>query len=557
MKKLTITIMLIGILLIAGYVVARQKGLLGDKILSRVNFPTREISGEPAAIFFKNGSVMTCELLRKTEDKYFIKWKGEETVIFAEQVDHIGSPKEALAKKDILTDEEIIQCWPYENDIVIRLTNNVVVDAKINKVEEDMLSLLNLIEGGGRIEQDIERTRIDYLLFKPIDNQESKRIEEVLRKQFPQMEFYKEANFTIVTDSYITWVREYKKTLREAYTNIYLNFFKLLKDRKPQVQNFIVIFDDYVDFVEYAISDGVPGWAVAGYYSPQARTLYLFNVLGEKFSEILFEGMVGESGRTIDDIVDRIEGQVDERYHIFVEGQAKRIKDKFWRAYSYYRGIFREATTETLRHEFTHELLHNWGLQNINLSKFEQDNTELVEKKKEILNAKDCKKKAELAKSLIGLRSEPLDMKAANSWLVEGLATYCETDPIGAQNDMWLFIYQEMVREGPIYPLESLMQYKMGSFPGVFPKAALHLYAQSWALVTFLMEKYPEQFMAYQEKMTQKLAEGYEDVEWLQEALGKDLKTLEQEFIEYMDTYEKLEDPYLSNLVKLHNIFGE
>ena len=104
---------------------------------------------------------------------------------------------------------------------------------------------------------------------------------------------------------------------------------------------------------------------MAGYYSPDEKILYLFNALGEKFSEILFEAMVGESGRTIDDIVETVEKHVDKRYHIFIKGEAKRIKDKFWQAYSYFKGIFREATMSTLRHEFTHEVFHNWGLQNI------------------------------------------------------------------------------------------------------------------------------------------------------------------------------------------------
>ena len=106
------------------------------------------------------------------------------------------------------------------------------------------------------MEQDIQRSKVEYLIFKPVDSQESKTIEQSLKKKFPHMEFYQVGNFTIVTDSYFTWVQEYKKTIRRAYTNVYLAFFDLFKDRAPLVQNFLVIFDDYTDFVRFSISEG-------------------------------------------------------------------------------------------------------------------------------------------------------------------------------------------------------------------------------------------------------------------------------------------------------------
>ncbi|MFC1631895.1 hypothetical protein ACFL2I_05020 [Candidatus Omnitrophota bacterium] len=551
-KKPIIVSIIIAVFLIAGYLVIKNVTLFSPQ-----GTGAKDTSGEVVTVYFKNGSVMTGELLGKTKDRYIIKWKGNETIVYAELVERIGSPKELALKEDtLLSDQAITEFWPYQNDQVVRLTNRAIAKGKIIRAQEDQLTLSYSQEGAGQIEQDIERAKVEYLIFKPVDNQKSSEIEQSLKEKFPQMSFYKEGNFTIVTDSYITWVREYKKVLRAVNTDIYLKFLELFKDRKPELQNFIVIFDDYIDFVEYAIADGVPGWAVAGYFSPDDKTLYLFNALGEKFSEILFEAMVGESGRTIDDIVDRVEAQVDDRYHIFIEGQAKTIKDKFWDAYTYFKGIYREATMSTLRHEFTHGFFHNWGLQSIELSKVKAGQDELIKKKTGILGAEDLKEKAELIKSLVSLGREPVDVQAANSWLAEGLATYCETDSIGSQNDRWLFIYQEMVKEGPIYPLQSLIFHKMGSFPGVCPKAMLQLYAQSWAFVTFLMEKYPAQFLKYQQRLTQEVALDYQDAAWLPEALNKDLITVEQEFTEYMNTYEPVEDPFVSSFVKLNEIFS-
>lgn len=517
-----------------------------------------EAPGNTAALYFKDGSVMIGELISSTEDEYIINWKGQETIVFAGQVDHIGSAADALKEKSIVSDEEISKWWPYDNDIVVRLTNRVVLDAKIKDAGREEITLL-YVEDRGYIEQDIERSKVEYLIFKPVANKESQRIEAMLRKLFPNMEFYKVGNFTILSDSDIIWIREYRQTLRSAYTNLYLKFFDVFKERRPKIQNFVVIFDDYADFFEYAIADGVPAWAVAGYFKPDDKILYLFNTLGDRFSEVLFQGMVGESGRNIDEMVDAVERCAGERYRIFIEGQAKVIRDKYWKAYSYYKGMFREETMSTLRHEFAHEIFHNWGLQSVLISKIKDDKEKLVEKKKEFLETKDCRKKAELIKTLMALRTRkaPLDVRAANSWLAEGIATYCETNPAGSRNDKLLFLYQEMARKEAIYPLESLTVYKMGSFPGVCSEAMAYLYAQSWAFVTFLMDEYPEEFMDYQSKMARKTAQDYEDITWLLESLGKDLRTVEKEFVEYMNRFEELDDPYVRHFETLYNIFNE
>ncbi|MFH0732918.1 MAG: hypothetical protein V2A72_08420 [Candidatus Omnitrophota bacterium] len=516
----------------------------------------KQSSAERVALYFKDGSTMIGQILETTDDKYIVDWKGMETVVYKDQIERVGSAYEALDKKGALSDEDISNWWPYQNDIAIRLKNGMVLDAEIIGVEKERIVIRHNIEGG-HIEQDLARGDIEYLIFKPVDNDESKSAQARLERSFGKMQLYKEGNFTIVTDSYITWVNECKKTLRSVYTELYFKFFDLLKTRKPKMQIFVVIFDSYPDFVEYAVSDGVPGWAVAGYFSPEDKVLYMFNILGERFSGILLEAIAGQTGRKIDDIVDKVKAQVDERYHIFIEGQAKQINDKYWEVYNYYKDSFREATLSTLRHEFTHSIFHNWGLQSIELSKYEKDKEELIKRKKDYIDTDDSKKKTKLIDRLISMRGddESLDVKAANSWLAEGIATYSETDPIGSQNDRWLFIYQEMARKNTVYPLEFLTVYKIGSFPGVYSSAMLDLYAQSWALVNFLMEKYPKEFIAYQERMSAQVAAGQEDVKWLSEAIGKDIRAIESEFTEYMKSFEELEDPLLKHIGRLQDIF--
>ncbi len=514
--------------------------------------------GDEVALYFKDGSSMVGKLLRVTNEEYVIDWKGQETSVFAGQVERLGDPKAALREKAFLSDEEISEWWPFDNDIVVRLTNGAVLDGRITAVGKDAVTLLNLVEGGGSIEQDIDRSRIEHLIFKPVENEKSEEIEGMLKKLFPDMKFHSFGNFTIVSDSDEDWIDECSQVVRNVYTAIYFDFFSLFKERKPQLQNYLVIFDSFNRFVEYAIADGVPGWLVAGYFRPDDKVLYLYNVLGKEFSDILFDAIVGESGKAIDQLVDSAKDRYDDRYHIFIEGEAKGIKDKYWEAYTYYKNLFREQTLSTLRHEFTHQLFANYGLQSIMMSEVETNRERLIEKKKEFLETEDYAKKAEIVKSIISIKKKTdlPEMRAANSWLAEGTATYCETNPPGAIDKQWVFFYQEALKNNALNPIESLTVFRMGSFPGICNQSMLYMYAQSWAFVNFLMANYREEFMEYQKRMAEKSAEGQEDIDWLLECIGKDLRTVEGEFRAYMAKYEEQQDPFLDEFDRMYSIFN-
>jgi len=582
MKKLFFILIILIILLTAGYYTLKmipasfmpeaQKTLLSDfekKLTSYVSKVSESIKAlwekftqedstqeqEGVVLCFKNGNKMTVDILEKDEDQYLVRWKDQEITVFAEQIDRIASGKELLKEKGNLTNDEITKLWPYDSNIAIRLKNTMAIDAPIDQVKKDELILLNAMEGGGYIKQAIKRAEIDYLIFKPVNSADSIKIEQTLQETFPQMRFFKEGNCTILTDSSIQWVRRYKQVLRVAYSDIFLKFFELFKDKIPQRQNFVVVFDSQIDFIEFAVKQGIPGWAILGYFDPRSKVLYLFNSLGDQVASALFEMLVGRTGEAIDRQSKQIKSQVSGRYHREITNEAESFKDKFGVAHHLFRKMFRSSTLKTLRHEFTHGLFHNWELQSIEVSKFIDDKLGLIEKKKNIITSGNAKEKTELVKALISFKGEELNLQAANSWLAEGLATYCETDPIGTQNDCWLHIYQEMVKEGPIYPLEYLANYKMGSFPGVCSKAMLQMYAQSWALVTFLMDKYPQEVMQYQKRMSENLALGHEDLDWLLEATGKDLRELENEFKEYMQQYADVEDPHEAMFSEIDKMF--
>ncbi|MFA6609819.1 MAG: hypothetical protein WCT15_03100, partial [Candidatus Omnitrophota bacterium] len=500
----------------------------------------------------KHGGKVEGKLLEKNSKEYVVDWGGDKYVIDAAKVDRV----EYKTQKDVE--------WPYKNSVVIKRTNGIVLDGEIVKVAPGSITLL-FTEGGGRLEMGVDRKDIDHLIFMPVCDKENDERAAALKAQFPKMKVYKEGNITIMTDSYIIAVKQYKKTINSVYTEIYFKFFKLFRGRIPQNQCFVVVFDDFMDYVVYAAAEGVPGWLAVGFFSPLEKVLFTYNAFGERMEKYVFDVIIGRGGGTFDKMVESVKKQVDKRYHIFVEGQAKVISDKFWDIYSLYKSEMENQTISTVRHEFAHEVFHNWGFQNIVLSKPNIDKEKLDKKKKEIMEASSWEEKEKILDEIMKIRkrdtmeaSDMIDEGTAQSWLNEGIATYCGTDPIGGIDEDWLFTFQEAARKKSVNPIEFLMNFKIGSFPGLAFGSVLDSYAESWALTNFLMAKYPDQFMEYQRLISQKKpGKGQDELELLLKTLKTTLPTLEKEFMDYMATYKQVEDPYVKRFMRHHDVWND
>jgi len=505
----------------------------------------KKLSPDAVIIYLKNKSIISGELTHENPKEIFIRWKDGEIGFSREEIERIEYGKETEEKEGFLFPDE--EKWKYNNDIVVQLTNLTVIDAVISDVTSENVLLKFPLEEGGTIEQEIPRSRIENLLFKPVVNKRSKEIRKCLKEQFPKMHFYEESIFTICTDSNNIWVEKYQKVLRSHIRDFYFTYFRLLKGRKPKVQNFIVIFDKINDFREYATLDGVPEWA-GGYFDSVDEVLYLPNFLGDEAEDLIYECLVMRNRRIANMFGDWVKDNVDQRYHIFIEGLMDEWKGKFVKLSNIALGFFRNVTYLVLRHEATHELFHSWGLQNIVMSRIKYSQEELAEKKKEYLESEDKEKRAELLSEILSQR-EKIEktyiekVEATNSWFVEGTATYSETDPLGGLNKFRLYEFQEAKRKDMLFPLEQLTVYKIGSFPGVADETMGAAYAQSWAFTHFLMNKYPDEFMSYLERMVGEKPEKNEDLEWLLGALDRKLREVEEEFLAYMDKFEQIENP--------------
>ncbi|MBI3997106.1 MAG: hypothetical protein HY352_05535 [Candidatus Omnitrophica bacterium] len=506
--------------------------------------PAKPATPMPRAttLYLKNGGAVTGELVSETSQEVTLHFEYGDVGFQRAEIARIVKGQQGTGEDGMVMPWEGAHKkldWPYQHDVVVRLLKGTVVDGDIRSVTPKDVVVTQAVPGGGEIEHTIHRADIDQLMFKPVKTKDTEAIEEKLRTLFPKMSWNEEGLFTIVSDSIPPTIKEYRKTIRELATDWYLTFLPLVKHRKPIGQRYIVVFDDWQAYIDYAATDGVPGWMAVGYYDPEQDVLYCFNMLGDRFSQLLYDAYLGQFNKARKDVSQEVQGS---RYEVFVEGAISEFYQKLEQAHSSVRQIFAQFSTDVLRHELTHSMFANWKLQGVILSKLPSadKDKDVVEKKQRYLQATNATTKRQMLDDLLSSQKQhPLpEMQASNSWFVEGLAGYMEPSPVGGINSERLAEVQEAKRTTQLLPFAYLNTFRVGSFPGLSSKSMLYAYAQSWAFCHFLMAKYPEGFMTFQDRMIRETP-GDQGIEltWFTEAIGKDQHTLDEEFAAYLEQF--------------------
>jgi len=526
------------------------------------------LTANQATLYLTNGGIVTGELLHETSREVVLRFEYGEVGFHRSEIRRlekgahppappsagvgVGSGRGGQAAGQAAPDPSMTMPWegehrraqwPHQQEVVVKLMRGTIIDAPITAVTPTHVTLTQELPGGGRAEQTVARADIEQLLFRPIRNERSEAIAENLRTVFPAMQRYEEGMFTIVTDSTPPVVKEYRRTSRDLSTDWYLTFFPLLNGRAPMVQQHLVIFENWDSYIEYAATDGLPGWIAVGYFHPEDQVLYCFNMLGERFAELLYDAYLGQFREVRDQVSAQIKGS---RYAETIEGQISEFLQKLETAHSMVRQVFQQLSTDVLRHELTHGMFHNWRLQGIILSQMSETSKEEIEKKRRYLQTGSEEEKRKLLDELIAQERKTTltDLRAANSWYIEGLAGFMEPAPVGGVNPERLAEIQEARRQNQVLPLEFLHTFRMGSFLGMANQSALYAYAQSWALCHFLLHRYPDGFLAYLSRLAREQPkEGEDTLRWLIEAVGKEQRALEQEFLAYLDPFPP-EDPF-------------
>ena len=536
-----------------------KKQEIQNKIFTEKPAAKKTGPSDSVVITLKNGNAMSGKIIREDEEEVVIFWEGGDITLKRHEIASIEGGAQIDGNSGVLLkDQNAEAAWSYENSPVVRLTNGQVLDLQVFSRDGKKVTLKQKLKEGGYLEQELPLEKIEALEFARVDNKLSREIELKLQEQYPRMKFHRLGMVTLITDSEGSALTLLKRIIREQQSVIYFEFLEALKTRKPIVQIYVVVFDRLEDYFTAAAADGVPAWACPGYFSPTQKVLYLSNYFGQEFTEVVYAVVKGARegvGSQAQALRQATGGQRD----LEIAGLEKDVNVKVQNAVSTLASVYTDMTEVTLRHELVHAFLHAWEFQSIIASKMLGDDKEEVKKKKELFDAKDLQKKKELLIEILKSKKEALtDIKieASNSWFVEGLAEYTSTSACGMPNDQRLYELKEARRKNELWPLEQLTVFKMGSFPGVALQAALSGYAQSWSFCEFLMKNYKPQFIRYLDRMSKKAAAGNEDIQWLEEALGKKLRVVEAEWHAYIDSLPTIEDPEIDRFMRVHEILG-
>jgi len=448
----------------------------------------KEASEARDTVVLKNGSMIQGVIVEENQDRVTIHIKGGD----------IGFPKEDVAQVRrgealVKTADGIQPAFapseaeaPYPR---IYLTDGRVASgSKISK-EGKTFYLKQALEEGGSISFGFGADKVEKIELwpPPPDDRLDKDFQQLRSLNFKYS--YKEPPYYVVSTVESSDLVLYFKTLRNFCSEFSMRFLDLIDTEKPAPPLGVLIFGSYDDFLKFA---GLPkGTNMAGFYMPEKKFLVLFNV--KEVDQIRF--FVGRA-----EYFEKKIGNAKTQAELYAGGASsgkwafydavEKIQFKLEEERTRVESWARERTIETLRHEGGHQLF-----------------------------------------DLLGIDSGTVYRGA---WLSEGLAEYVSTDPIGGPNQERLTSLKEELKGGrSLMPLQYLLSIKSGA--GIRklqdPNYLLLGYAQSWGLVHFLMEEYPDQFMGYLRELRTvgKDYDAQKDIALLEKHIGKPVRELDAE----------------------------
>jgi hypothetical protein len=251
-------------------------------------------------------------------------------------------------------------------------------------------------------------------------------------REFSGKHFYKSPPYTVVTDESYFFVEELVRQQQGLYTQIRGLFSALINETELHNDIQILIFSDHNEYRAYAALVDVRLENALGFYTLEGNRLAVMHQAHADWT--------ATQRRQLDGVERGIESKLrTDRGRQQLTLWKKDVEGRMMTAAG-------EITHEVLRHEGAHQIFYEFGI----------------------------------------LRTD----RAAPGWLVEGLATVCETSQIGDRNPSRMGTLQEALEGGRLIPLQELLR---------LPRCEDRLaYAEAWALTAMLLA--PERragFFAY------------------------------------------------------------
>ena len=388
--------------------------------------------------------------------------------------------------------EEEKASWPEGAKHRVMLKNGEVVGGEIVKKTDQALTVRQKLEEGGAISLDLSLERVETIdLWRPELNPGERF--QVLKSQNPDFKLIQKNYYHILTSEQDpAELKLYVNELDHFYHDFLMYFFDLIdRDRQPEPLDVVIFgtrneFDAMLREIGYNFKSNP-----IGFYHFNQKKLFFYNAKTESG----FQKAVGRS-RQFQAHMEKLGSEIQAQYgsqSTKVQGAIERASDQ---AERYELQVNAEARTRTLgviRHEGAHQLFH-----------------------------------------LLGIMPSELYQ---GGWLVEGIAVYGETEPIGEVHETRLIELRYELESRDLMPLEYLLNFGRGTdFHKMDPLYANLAYAESWAFIYFLMHQgYGKQFFDYLKALRLQSAEFNSTLDraLLEQHIGKNVKDLEQDFFAF------------------------
>jgi hypothetical protein len=330
---------------------------------------------------------------------------------------------------------------------------------------------------------------------RPVDKEWAAKLQALLS---PKFRLHHSLHFTMLTDADEQIARAQADAVEETYRTFYKEAPAIgLRPMPPAGRLVCLLFDKYDayrDFLQRFEGISTP-WA-AGYYSWRTnRAAFYHDLDNPAFKDI--RQQLAQANRRIADLANDMErlAPTDTALRIQMQQQLRALSDVRHDMTVRLSSVARLTTLAKARHEVTHQLLCNSGLQR---------------------------------------RGQDYPF-----WLAEGLATnfeVCDDQGRAAPtlaNNHRLQSYRAAQRARRLSALSDLILHRPSDDDDVSNVVAR--YAQVWGLVHFLWNKHPDKLRACIEALSSDPPPRNWQV-LLTDLLGPDLDALEKELLSYMDS---------------------
>jgi hypothetical protein len=247
------------------------------------------------------------------------------------------------------------------------------------------------------------------------------------KMEFPALRFYKQPHYSILTDEPFFSIRETVEELERLSTEFEAVFGALVR-RPARGTAQVLFFSRKEDYDACRARLGATAESVAGFYDPAGDRLVIFNQI---------------ASASVREARERLNHQAQALTEAHA-GQAASIESQRGAIDQAIVGEARRHTRSLVRHEAAHQLFFSLGVHS--------------------------------------------DHHRENTWLIEGLAGWCETSPMGGSIEAYRLALHEAVARDALIPLGELLAIRGPEGLHAAGEARVNLaYAESWALVRALM----------------------------------------------------------------------